>query len=90
MQGFMLSWSGFSDLYALGDNLDVNNIPIGCYQTVDQAVDDVNKIGPSAYLDGELTLYRFSFPGRFIGAIPVKKWTYKTDNDRVELSEIDL
>ncbi len=85
----MLSWC--AEVRVMGEV----EIPIGCYQTVDQAVDDVQNIGHGTYRDGELTLYRYSFPGRFIGAIPVKKWSYKTrcngtDNEYVELMEIEL
>ena len=85
---YLLSWFGLVDL-------DHISIPIGAYGTLGQAIRAVQNIGPREHPDGSITIFQCYFPGKFIGAIPMKRWDYETfvdsaDNDCVQLSERDL
>jgi len=74
---YLLSWFGLVDL-------DYVSIPIGAYRTEEDAIESAENIGPGEHPDGSITVFKCSFPGKFIGAIPIRRWDYKTLYDSAD------
>lgn len=84
MRIYLLVWS----------ETDGTVYPQGAYRTKRGATIAAENIGPFAFPDGTLDVYRTKFPGRFPGATHLARWSYRSTtsngNDLVELLKVDL